>query len=169
MRRFLILCLFPLALTGAFLAPALRAAPSSSSSMAYCTAADVTGAYPSDRLAEVTGDASGQAVDSTKLQAAVDDYAEVIAAAARVQRPDAFEPGGHPVLKVLNVEGAYLLLKKRSSGGLDEDALKAEKRLDDQLARIASGTLRLATDTLPTSEFGDPATLFRGRTRLFGR
>ncbi|MBE2186747.1 MAG: DUF1320 family protein [Rhodothermales bacterium] len=167
MRRFLVLCLS--ALFCAASAASLSAAPSPTTAMAYCTAQDVTDAYPTDRLAEVTGDATGQAVDSTKLEAAVTDYAQVIAASARVQRPDAFEATGHPVLKVLNVEGAYLLLKKRSSGGLDEDALKAEKRLDDQLARIASGTLRLETETTPTAEYGDPANLFRGRTRLFTR
>lgn len=108
---------------------------------------------------DITGDGAGQtlAVESVDLQAAAGDVAVLV----------------NKMLCHLNVEGAFLLLQKRnpaSPGALDEDLLRAERRLDGLLGQIAKGALRLMDD----AEKADPPALdvagsMRRRDRLFGR
>lgn len=108
---------------------------------------------------DITGDADDQTLETepVALLAAIGDAVV----------------GVNKMLCGLNVEGAFLLLQKRnptSPGALDEDLLRAEKRLDGILRRIADGELRLMSGAEKAAPVVlDVASSHRYRERLFGR
>lgn len=111
--------------------------------MAYCTTQDVIDEYGTKRIAQVTGDATGQTVNTTKADKAVSSYGDFIEQHVRMQHPDNPFDTAHTFLNGLNVEGAFLRLKKASPAGLDDKGIAAERRLDRILERIADGKLSL--------------------------
>jgi phage gp36-like protein len=141
--------------------------------MAYCTAQDVIDAYSREQIAEVTGDAQGQAVDRGQVERAVEDYGAQVEAHVRMQHPDDPFDVTNEYLNSLNVEGAFLLLQKRTTGGMEENLQDAEERLDGVLLRIAQGELELLDDEDEAEAEGRPdlraSELTRARPRVFGR
>lgn len=156
---------------------ASAAAPSLSSdapdTMAYCTAQDVIDAYSREQIAEVTGDPEGAEVNEGQVQRAVEDYGAQVEAHVRMQHPDDPFDATNEYLNSLNVEGAFLLLQKRTTGGMEENLQDAEERLDEVLLRIAQGELELLDDEDEAEAEGRPdlraSELTRARPRVFGR
>lgn len=124
-------------------ATALMLAAATPPAMAYCTPDDVEEAYTTQTIAELTGDAQGQSVDTEKVQRAIDTYGAHMEMHLRMQHPDNPFDIDNQYLNALNVEGAYIELQKKTPGGLDEQLQRAEKRLDDILMRIAAGQMQI--------------------------
>jgi phage gp36-like protein len=154
-------CAPPTAESGALAPTAMPTSP------AYCTAADVETHYNLQTLAELTGDASGQAIDSAVVEAAITSYGGVIHGYVSGRYPDISDD---PTLRALNVEGAYLTLCRRRYGGLSEGELGQLRMLRQQLVDIANGTATLQSqpDEGETPAL-DPDALFRANPRLYGR
>lgn len=159
--------------TGSAPAAASTLSSDAPGTMAYCTAQDVIDAYSLEQIAEVTGDAQGAEVDEGQVQRAVDDYGAHVEAHVRMQHPDNPFSEKDEYLNSLNVEGAFLLLQKRTTGGMEENLQDAEERLDEVLLRIAQGELELLDDEDEAEAEGRPdlsaSELARARPRVFGR
>ena len=142
------------------------------SSMAYCTAQDVIDAYSMEQIAEVTGDADGATYDQAQVQKAVDSYGSHIEVHVRMQHPDDPFTAEHGFLNNLNIEGAFLLLHKRTPGGMEENLQDAEERLDEILLQIAEGELSLLDAEDQAEAEGRPelnaSELVRAAPRRFG-
>lgn len=140
--------------------------------MAYCTAQHVTDAYSMDQVAEVTGDSSGQSVDSSVVEQAVTDYGGYMETHVRMQHADDPFDETHDLLRSLNVEGAFLLMCKRQPGGLTEEQAEAEERLDDILMEIANGSIALMDEADQAEAESrpdlDPDQLVQAAPRVFG-
>lgn len=153
-------------------APAAEA-DSTMADTAYCTAQDVIDAYSLEQMAEVTGDAGGETVNEAQVERAVRDYGAHVTAHVRMQYPSDPFGASHEYLNSLNVEGAFLLMQKRTTGGMEENLQDAEERLDDILLKIAEGQLDLhaLSDDEATGEDEtelNPDELIRAAPRRFG-
>ena len=125
--------------------------------MAYCTAQDVEDAYGTDLIARLTGDASGQTVDTNRVDVVVQTYAGYIDQHVQMQY-DLPVDDSNGFLKGLNIEGAFVALQKQSESGADEDLRASERRLDRILQSIANGDTRLEPDGLDTDAMIDAPT-----------
>lgn len=138
--------------------------------MAYCTIADVQDTYDARTLAQRTGDATGQTINTERLTDAVDDAAAMMEPHVRERYADHEFGVTEPYLNAINCELAYVMLARRKPGGMS-DADRADlKRIQGQLRDIASGAVAL--DVGEPDETGDtlyPADLWRSSPRLFGR
>lgn len=125
--------------------------------MPYCTAQDVEDAYGTDLIARLTGDASGQAVDTARVDVVVQTYAGYIDQHVQMQY-DLPVDDANGFLKGINIEGAFIALQKQSESGADEDLRASERRLDRILQSIANGDTRLEPEGLDTESMIDAPT-----------
>lgn len=114
----------------------------------YCSQADLTGRKGTQRIAELTGDGSGQAVDSAKVTEAIEEFAGKINAAVRRQYQALPFDETNDLLNGLNIEGAYLLLVRDSDRGWTDADRKDWEMLKAEVRDIADGRseLRIETD-----------------------
>lgn len=130
----------------------------------YCTQADIEVRYRSEKLAELTGDPDGIVVNANEVDKAILDYASHMNAYLRLRFDDLEAIDEHPLLNALNVEGAWLTLRKWQPHGLSDDERLAWERLEKQLKWLADGTLFLSAEQAD-AQAGE----FRANPRLFGR
>lgn len=134
---------------------------------AYCTASDVEDQYNAATLAELTGDASGEAIDAGIVTQAIESYGGIMRGYVLGRYPDVTDD---PTLRSLNVEGAYLTLCRRRYGGLSDGEIGQMKMLRQQLVDLSNGVVTLETDA---AEGETPAldveSLFVSNPRLYGR
>ena len=109
----------------------------------YCDVQDVKDMYDAQELASLTGDASRDTIDDSKVQLAVEDFGAYMERHIRMQHPDNPFDNTDEFLNSLNARGAFLYLKQRAEGGGGEQVRKDLKSLDTQLMRIAKGELDL--------------------------
>ena len=166
MRRFLSL----LALAQASVITVQPAAAMSSTSPPYCTVQDVTDAYATRTLAQLTGDGTGAVVTDTLVAEAVENYGGQMYGYIRGRYPAHDFGQTEPVLRPINVEGAYLMLCQKRPGGLSQPERDDLARLDRKLRDIAGGVIVLATNVeAGESPPLDPEELFRANPRRYGR
>lgn len=136
--------------------------------MSYCTIADLTSRKGTRYIAQLTGDASGNTVDNTKAQLAIDTFAERMNTAIRRRYPDLPFDATNKYLNGLNVEGAYLLLNQDSPTGMDEGQRADWSNLLKELDRIGEGKVDLRSDTEDEEEAATKG-FFTANKRLFNR
>jgi phage gp36-like protein len=115
--------------------------------MSYCTQADLTDRYGTERIAELTRDASGASVDSTLADDAIGSMTAKIDAALRVFNDPANYDNTNDLLNDLAIEGSYLLLVKWSPGGWADEEMQQWKMVQKQLDNIADDRIRLTSET----------------------
>lgn len=132
----------------------------------YTTVSNMEARYGTDRLAELTGDATGVTI-SGEVQKAIDTFASWMNPRIAVRYPTMPFDADEPFLNALNTEGAFYELKKAHPAGLTEEEERLYKALIKELDKIASGVNVL---TLPESapEPESPRGTFTANPRLFG-
>lgn len=136
--------------------------------MPFCSTEHILSAKGESKIAELTGDASGQEVDEEKVQEQIDNYGSIMESAIRRQYPD--QPFGQEQrhLRSLNVQGAYLLLERESDRGWTEDHIKQYQMLEKELDKIADGLRKL--DSPSSAEVKKKTDgFFSSNKRLFNR
>ena len=145
--------------------------------MAYCTAADLEDRYDAATLAQLTGDADGQAVSQDKIEDAIDDAASEIETAVVTQYGESLVERDLDSLRVLNVTGAYLMLRSwapESVGDADSSLRLDLERWDAKLDAVAAGKRKVLPDAAlePDADADgvpDERLSFQAAPRLFGR
>ena len=154
------------------LAPAAPAAePIPPDAVSFCTPADVEARFDGTALAQRTGDPTGQALDQTKLTAAVDDFAALMAPYVAGRYPGVDFGTAEPTLNAINTEGAYIELGKRKPLGLTDGERQDRRALFRQLEQIAAGHASLVVPETadPDAGFVDVDDAWRANPRLMGR
>lgn len=158
-------------------APLLAASPGQpAAAMAYCDLDDLTTRYSATTIAELTGDADGVTVADSKVADAIDDAASDIETAVVARYGESLVERDLDSLRVLNAEGAYLLLRTRqpeSIGDKDSSLRLDLERWDRKVDAIASGDRVLVSEAeLAEDADGDGEPDARvtmvARERLFG-
>jgi phage gp36-like protein len=136
--------------------------------MSYCTIQHITDRKGTRKIAELSGDNTGQAINEPRVQSQIDSFAERMNAALRHEYPKLGFGDEQLQLRDLNVEGAYLLLERDSDRGWTEEMIKQWKMLLDDLDKIADGRMKLQTlDDQSTKKKTDG--YFSSNRRLFRR
>jgi len=136
--------------------------------MSYCTIEHITARKGTRKVAELTGDPSGQAVDEAEVLSQIEDFAERMNSSIRVHYPDLPFGDDQLFLRGLNIEGAYLQLERDGDRGWTEDMRKEWKMLLDDLDGIAQGKKELRTlDSKSIKKKTDG--FFTSNRRLFKR
>jgi phage gp36-like protein len=134
--------------------------------MAYCNEQDIVDRKSARVIAELTGDPTGEIIDSEKVTGAIDDYAARINNAVRVKHPDLPFDETDKFLNRLNADGAYLLLERDTENGWSEDQRDDWKLLNQDLEMIAQGKIDLKSET---AEEVTAKGTFKSNPRMFNR
>lgn len=134
--------------------------------MAYCTEQDLVDRKSTRVIAQVTGDSDGATIDSDKVTEAIDDFSARMDNALRVNYPSLPFDETNNFLNRLNVDGAYLLLKRDTANGWSEDHRDDWKMLNKDLEQIAQGKIDLISET---EEELEARGTFTSNPRLFNR
>ena len=138
--------------------------------MAYCIIADLELIYTATKLAEVSGDPTGQTIDDDRVQKAIDDFAALMKGYIDVQYAGITIGAADPILNPINSEGAWIYLWKACTGLLDDCYQEMLDRLLKSLKAISKGELLL--NVVPPEESPlalNPEETFKGNPRQMGR
>ncbi|HHM02239.1 MAG TPA: DUF1320 domain-containing protein [Caldithrix abyssi] len=135
--------------------------------MAYTDTQKLANKYGARRVAQVSGDASGNTAHREKVSAAIsaaealiDGYAKKRYSVPFTTVPD--------LVSELCTDLAWLELKRGSSLGLSERDEKNEARIMGILRDISAGNVELDIDTTTETQL-NPTDGFKSNERLFGR
>ncbi|MDZ7802373.1 phage protein Gp36 family protein [Thiohalophilus sp.] len=134
--------------------------------MAYCNQQDIVDRKGSERLAELTGDSTGQSINAARVTKAINEFGNRIDNAVRVNYPKLPFDETNAFLNGLNIEGAYLILERDKELGWSEDQRADWKLLEKDLEKIAQGMYDLRTET---EEEVEAKGTFKSNPRLFNR
>lgn len=149
---------------------AYSAPPQPPAEMAYCTQADIKATYDAKVLAQRTGDPTGETINETKLQAAIERAADRMRPYVEMRYGDHDFGTDEPYLMGINVEYAMIELNRDKPAGLSETDREDQLQLIALLKDIAHGGVLLKIPVPgETGNTIDPDEAWRSNPRLFTR
>lgn len=135
--------------------------------MAYTTQKNLEDKYGARRVAQISGDSTGNTADADKITAAISTADALIDGYVqkRYNTPLVTPPA---LIGRLSTDIAYIELKRGSALGLSDRDEKSETRLMSILRDISKGLIDLEIDT-NTDSAVQPTVGFQAKTRQFGR
>ena len=137
-------------------------------STTYTDISALTEKYGEKRIAELSGDPQGTAINDPVVQKAIDYAASTMNVRIRVHYPAVPFDETNQYLRRLNTEGAYLELLRQRDQSLSDEHRRDFDNWMDELEQIAKGLVDLG-DIADGEEEREPATFFQSDENRFGR